>query len=64
MNLFIEIERIKKPQKHALWTGRMLCLLVSILREKPINDNFNSWESVVGFLNGNVTRFTNEVLGL
>ena len=42
----------------------MLCLLVSILKEKPINDNFNSWESVVNFVNGNVTRFTNELLAL
>lgn len=42
----------------------MLCLLVSILKEKPVNDNFNSWDSVVSFVNGNVTKFTQEVLSL
>lgn len=42
----------------------MLCLLVSILKEKPVNDNFNSWESIVHFVNGNVTKFTSEVLSL
>ena len=64
INTFVDIERIKKPQKHALWTGRMLCLLISILRDKPVNDDFSSWDSVQNFVTGNLNKFTNEVLAL
>lgn len=44
LNVFVEIARIKKPQKIAFLAGRMIVLLINTFREKPfLFDDFMAW---------------------
>lgn len=46
LSVFVEIARIKKPQKHAFQAGRMLCLLVNSFRDRPETEDFDNWAKV------------------
>ena len=61
LSVFIELERIKKPQKHAFLAGRMLCCLVNAFRERPIKDNFFEWTRIQSYVTFNVNKFFQEV---
>jgi hypothetical protein len=59
LNVFVEIARIKKPQKIAFQAGRMVVLLVNTFREKPaLFDDFMAWQRIQSFINANVNKFT------
>ena len=58
LQVFVELGRIKKPSKHAFIAGKMICLIVNIMREKPILDEFDNWPAIQAFINHNVNKFT------
>jgi hypothetical protein len=60
--VFVELGRIKKPQKQAYIIGRMLCMLVNACKDKPISENFYQWSAVQHFINHNINKFTQEVM--
>lgn len=62
LHMFVEIGRIKKPQKLAFITTRMICVLVNQMRDRPVNEDFLSWPSIQHFINQNVNKFTQEVM--
>lgn len=61
MHIFVELCRIKKPSKIALVTGRLICLLVNLMRERPYDLDFSEWAHIKAFIEHNVNRFTQEV---
>eukprot|EP00347_Sterkiella_histriomuscorum_P015927 403355156 len=64
LQMFVELARIKKPQKIAFLVGRMICLLVNQMRDRQINEDFMSWVSIQSFINQSVNKFTQEVQAL
>ncbi len=40
----------------------MLCLLVNAFRDRPMKDVFTDWAKIQLYVNGNVNRFTREVI--
>jgi hypothetical protein len=54
----VELSRIKKPQKFAFIAGKMLCMLVNALRDKPLRETFDQWTSILNFIaSGGVNKF-------
>lgn len=58
LGLFVEIERIKKPQKNAFDAGKMLCQLVCIFRDKAPKVDLSQWSNIQSFVNSNVNKLT------
>ena len=47
VGVFIELERIKKPNNLAIQTSKMFCMFVNAFRDKPYEgDIIDSWPKV------------------
>lgn len=46
LGIFIELDRIKKPQRFALQAGKMICMLANAFREKPSSNPFDEWTKI------------------
>lgn len=46
VGVFIELERIKKPAPVAVATAKMFCMFVNSFRDKPLEEDIDSWPKI------------------
>lgn len=62
IGVFIELERIKKPSSIALQTARLTCLFLNAFRDKPQEEDLDSWPKLQQYIHSHVTKFATEIL--
>jgi hypothetical protein len=62
VGVFIELERIKKPSPIAVLTAKMFCMFVNAFRERPAEEEMESWPRIQAFIVSHITRYLSEIL--
>lgn len=62
VGVFIELERIKKPSPVAIQTAKMFCMCVNSFKDKPIDEEINTWPKIKQFISAHITKYMSEIL--